>query len=733
MKVLQIDDVAVNGANLVNFGFSNDGDRPYEVDLRVQPREGRTPTIVGGQRAARVLAFTAWPNKASEDWSGIDDFELTVHRTLRADHVVRRVLVERVPGNASTRMVAYGAINRFEPLGTTREEYHGEVTFPDGYWYAETPLEPTTNPFTVGGNADAYPTVTLTTSEVATRTNVVVTDATGQGLGGWLVGVPWANAAAKTWLWINGFPAPFRVTGGRLWFRVNVQGGKSTIVDAYHAPSRPDNEWADRMNDGGTVLDAALAAGTSVSANLLTPGRNAVSANLTWHPHISGAHAQGLPYTFGLVDENLIVLIDRTAAGPRQSLADDADSFVFTSSAELAGIGGFQVAVASGIRLPAPDGSSQDDFSRSITEQPNRPAFLKVRVGIGGFTPGTVEWRGHSASNAIDADMSGGGAEQWDEQDDGITQVQEIYDLSKFQMDWTYGGSTGEGYGRWQETDIDDPTSNPHNVYNLYSYITSGSVENGISAAADGASVSLLETSGGWTYLVTFAAGSYAGVALPFLGFSHEGHHAVLVDQAWVDANGNVLTNGAADSPANGQVAVVLRYRIRDDETWYTAWRTIVNGTPDAAEQTINVPATAFPNGAVQVAIGLESVANGETSIDWGVLRVVTNPTLTFMAGKTPTVEVAEPVDAMALDGAIRVHPGTARENRLGCKMVFVDTDLTLDCDALLVDDRTQPIKGELTYGDPTNWVVLPPGETTYELSGNVDDATFTVYERWAI
>jgi hypothetical protein len=721
VKARSFDGITVN-ADYVLLGLPNDAERQYTAAVALQQRIGRTPIIRSTTLGERTMAFTvvAAPQVTATDPQHVA-FAEYVHWLFRAGGGLRALIARRDSGDVDTDMFVWVEVTDFGPDPSNPSIFNGTFTAPDGYWHSLTPVTDTTSPLAVLGNAEARPVVTLTGAD-ATRSRYTISDRTGFGIGGWLVGVAWANPQVNTWVWANGVSIPFIVSDGRLWFRVDITTEGPTLVDVYYVASATNTVTAGRLDDAGTTLDAALAARTSVTADATTAGANAIAASLTWHPGITSAHHQGTPYTFGLVAEDQVAIYDREATGERRQLADDADSFVFTTSAEVSDIGAFDITVASGIRLPDADGSESDDSSRSIQTQPDRPAYLRVRVGIGGEHTDLFE--------------------EWREFRDGIESSNELNDLSEYQMDWTYGGSTGEGYGRSVDTYIEwnEEMGENETYYRLYSAITSASIANGIAGAVEDATVTLTESEGGYTYLVTFAEGSFADIALPFIGFSHQGDVAALAEQAWVDADGNVITsedNGGTIDPSNGRVRVVLRYRVRDDESWYTAWSQVVDGNLIASAQAITVPTQSFPNGAVQVAIGLESVANGKTSIDWGVLTVTSSPVLTFMAGKPPLVSAPSTDTALYLDGSLRVDTDAdgAPESTITCIGVFCDDGVALDCDELWIegDGGIGPVYGQFQFQQPNAWIVLPPGnEIAFTLTGNLAAAEFAYSERWA-
>jgi hypothetical protein len=576
----------------------------------------------------------------------------------------------------------------------------------------------TASPFEVAGSAAARPVVTITGSATGDRYRITLSDRTGDGVIGWLQGISWAHPAAESWLWINGVPMPFRVTGGRLWFRADIQAGNPTLVDLYHIAGSSNTRYADALVDAGTTFSAGLAAGTSVAADISSAGQNAVSASLTWQPATTGAHDQQMPYTYGLSDTNQITLIDREASGERQQLGDDADSFVFTSPVEIASSGAFSLTVASGIRLPEADTSENDDWSRSISAQPDRPAYLRLRAALGGS--------GH-VGLSISESYEGEGVDAWTS---GIPEgtVPPPY----YTAELTFGGSSASIL-RYTDSFVFDSAGGGH--YDLRRDVTldADSFLEGVQNAVDGlGSVSAL---GDYDYLITFA-GSGTGVALPFMGLSMSNiEWPVIIDQAWVDADGNVITSDETSEPANGRVRAVLRYRKRDDETWYTAWSEVVNGNLAASAQSINVPARSYSGGAVQIAIGLESVANTRNAIDWGVLTVETGPTLTFASGVTPLADVSEAIDAMRITGAVTFENEDGSSYRLALRGVFCDDGLVVDADDPWVegDGGVGPVYGTPEYSDPDIWVALSPGEVTWATEGDVATVAVAYHERWSV
>lgn len=748
MKIVEVDGTAVNGSGELRVGINNETARPLRARIDLQNRSRQSPTIRSIQKDARVFELKISPSdpQFSSD-AYLEAFERQVGRLFEPGRKLMPIVAERIPGNALTEMLNYGVVQDLDPPKVNRYPFVAKLLMPDEKWTNLLTTVETTSPITVGGNAQARPTVVLTSTGTGTRNRATITDRTSQGAGGWMNAIDWTHPAAETWLWVNGVPMPFLVSGGKLWFRTDINALQSTSVDIYHIAGSTNTRFADRLERSGTVLNAALAARTSVEADIATAGRNPVSSMLTWHPMPTAAHWDSLPYTYGLSAENQITLIDREAAGERQLLADDADSFVLSSPVEISGISAFDITVASGIRLPDSDTSEADDFSRSITEQPDRPAYLKVRVGVGGFSLGTFEYVHtedaeedigveHSVSNVV-----GGWEETWNEKEDGEMTSDRVIDNSRFQGSFTYGGSEGSIYNRDLTIyeDFDSDLGDLESHYQLATWISQGKMASAIAAAADGASVALLEQSGGWTYLVTFPAGSYAGVALPFLSFSNSGDLAILVDQAWVDSSGDVITSDEASGtsdPKNGRIKVVLRYRVRDDETWYTAWSQIVDGTLAAEPQTLTVPAQSFPTGATQIALGLESVANGKTAIDWGVLTVEENPVLTFMAGKTPLPDVSEDISAMMIEGTLLVDADGdgVTDYTLQCDKTFVDTGLIVDCLTPWIDTSTQPVYNRPLLKNSDLWIALEPVEgVSWSTTGNIDTVEFQFQERYTI
>src|SRR5690606_22088210 len=97
--------------------------------------------------------------------------------------------------------------------------------------------------------------------------------------------------------------------------------------------------------------------------------------------------------------------------------------------------------------------------------------------------------------------------------------------------------------------------------------------------------------------------------------------------------------------PTVGAVRAVVRYQVRDDETWHLAWsREVIggpqsqsslsgwlaklfpNGTLNAGASSITVPTLNIP-GALRVAVGLEPVGDRQNTVTWGTLDILSDPT----------------------------------------------------------------------------------------------------------
>lgn len=761
MKLVSFGGVTVNDGEGLQIGVSNAAQRSLRSNVSLETRRNRAPRVRGVEPEARTLTLSITPSESLlDDDPHLADYEAMVHWLFRRDGKPRVIVARRVPPAPvgddpppDTLIACEGIVQSLDPSPTERQTFLAEVLVPAGVWYAiGSPTTATASPIEVDGSAVAHPIVTLTSTATGTRNRITLTDRTRQGVIGWMQGIAWEHPASESWLWINGVPMPFRVDADndRLWFRADIQADAPTLVDLYHIAGSSNTRYADQLDAAGTGLTAGLASGASVTADATTAGQNAVSASLTWQPGSTAAHHSGTPYTFGLSAPDTVRLVDRTATGRREQLGDDADSLVFTSPVEITNLSSFGVSVVSGYRLPEAAGDELDTSSYVTTRNTiEGPAVLRVKIGgildasglvapAGDFNitgpppPGSLTVSKHRKELGFSVDQS----------TTTITQqvygpVDDPWPPQSSNLIFALAGSEGNAI-RDSRAEFIIPISEDEDIAlrARNASIHPDNVTTALKRAADGASVSY---AGDWLWYVTFAEGSYGGQEIPLLSVTNTSDTAILVEQVWVDpvTLKPIVENRDAGTPANGEVRAVLRYRVRDDETWYTAWSQVVKGDRAQTPQAFTIPAQSWPDGVVQVAVGLESSANGSGAIDWGVLTVTSSPTMTLMSGQTPLAEVSEDISAMLLTGAVAfdVNDDGSVEYRIGCRGVFCDDGLEIDCADPWVegDGNVGPVYGDVTFSDPSVWLALEPGDNTWTADGDIDEVSLAWRTMWSV
>jgi hypothetical protein len=160
------------------------------------------------------------------------------------------------------------------------------------------------------------------------------------------------------------------------------------------------------------------------------------------------------------------------------------------------------------------------------------------------------------------------------------------------------------------------------------------------------------------------------------------------------------ITGGPASSRA------FVRYRGANQATWTDAWTSSAAGTVDTA---LNVP------GAVQIAVGLEPLANTANVGGTLTLSPVSGTTWSLSLLTPPTVSVAGSVQAFNVAGSLG-NTVSGDVVSIDSTYLYLESLLTLDCNAQTITAAgSAPWYGSLQFSDPDRWVrVQPSGGSVY-------------------
>lgn len=732
--VTQIDSQSLNSTEGIVLHIErNTSAGDYVATTTKRNRNKLTPVVTNEVFESRVRTIHISPNPAiidTGDPNEIEDFNSTLHNIFMPWQGRRTLYGIDHNGETYTAPIY---VKRFGRRGP--HEWAAEFEFITGVWKSETLNTETTSPITVSGNVFAQPILTIEGATAISRNRVTITDRTGHGVMGLIIGFAHASPASDTIVYMNGVSIPFAVSDGRIYFRIAAPPSGSTFIDVFYGSAINNTTTANELDTAGITLNAALVSSAAYTTDPSNPFSKALSSALTWVPGIVTRHPRNRAYTFGFDEENRIRLVDRSATGEQVNLPDDADAYILTSPVEIQSISGLSFDVTSQYISGRNDDAGEDvervmrvtistiDGSKMV-DAPKLPSNSHVRDVISG-SPSTFP----AARNEY------------------LFYAQFTFGDITFPYTWSF-----------------DTRDQPWNSLMLWSeylgayYEGSGVLGGGagtvwrndylpweIDVLAQQFIGCTVTTGEEGVWYLHFPAGSFRDVEdLPLLSMSlhpkggewdfpnnDEGQddiriyiegdtsldNVLLFESVWVDPDTlEPLDRADPDAPANdeslsGTATAFVAKRTRDSEDWTIVWSETFSATDEDFSDTLTPTGLTGLN-AVQVAVGLRPASTHPRTIDAGTLSITTNPIITLNTAKTPTIAQNAGLDAQFING---VFTNETTNQWIRFENVVGGADgLVIDMENLTIAANTGPFYGKITNNDGTRIINLEVGNNVW-------------------
>lgn len=605
----------------------------------------------------------------------------------------------------------------------------------------------TTSPIEILGNAIVRPEITITGGDALVRRHASIRDNTGEGIAGYLFSLvpPSVLTDDDYAVVVNGEIAAHKLSGGRIFFRADAKPGVPTFVELYTGSSI-ENPRAGKLDLAGMTLDANVASGV-FTADPSQAYVNPLAPSLTWHLGPTVKHSRSREYEFGWVDDH-IELVDRDATGERRTLQNDADSYMTTSPVPFSGtIQNLTFEVSAGYRIGRDEANVDDE---------EEPQFRVLRVRIRDIDGNPIT-EGPTWDPSRLVDTQTGGDPVWS----GPLTYPNARNDYLYYGQFSWAGTTFPNTRTMKDDESDvDFTNNFGNAGKIRGTVwVEDYVPSEIKELVERFIGCEVETGEAGEWFLKLPAKDFAGRALPELGLDIQPkagtwedpdgqwtvtmpgdtslEHILVMTQDEVDpvTHEPIEASTDPDGPSiqeslAGQTRVAIKVQYPDSEQWVTLWSQIVTGVyPDGTTETFS------PNvdvsGAVSIAIGLEPVASDARHINWGSLRITSQPTVTVDATQRPSVNVSSDIQAQ------RIH-GTLKNDTTGDYIRF--DNVLCDAGGLVIDGelvgqhaiRSEPVDvwyGTVHPSGGTRLFDLLPGENEWTAIGELAGKTITF--RW--